>query len=137
MSEIYAASDIARIEMELASLADARRVAEDAYQAKRRELVEAKVSFAANNPHPLVGKRVWRMERFGYDGKTRRRSGTVTAYDPRKHGSLRELSTYGLSAGDPLVILDSGNTAWRLNQHFNWEGKLRAGETDWAEGSGQ
>lgn len=71
--------------------------------------------------HPWLDKMVTKRQRHGYRGKIITHKGVVVAYDPRRHHRLRSLMTYGLSAGDPIVVHANGNTGWNL---FNWKGEV-------------
>lgn len=124
--------EIARLERAVEDARVAEAAARDTRGGFERELTAARITYADANPHPWHGKRVWRFKRFGYRGKTQRKEGTVTAYDPAKHKGLRELSLYRITPGEPIVVLDSGVTGWTLTQHKNWSDELQPGETDWA-----
>lgn len=71
--------------------------------------------------HPWLGKSVKRTQLVGYGQRKKRvtNRGTVAAYDPSQHKRLRALSTYGLEAGQPIVIHSGGQTGWKLDE-FDW-----------------
>lgn len=125
--------ELAQIEADLDALENRLRELREERDLKRNELRAAQLAYAQANPHPWVGKRVWRLKRFGLRNKTQREEGTVVLYNPAEHRNLRKLRTYRApKPGDPIVVIDSGPTGWALDQHKDWRGETPTLETDWA-----
>lgn len=122
--------DIERLEAEAEKLHAVYRDAREAARLKDRELDAAKLAFAQANPHPWVGKKVQRVEGFGYRGKTRTKRGVVAIYDPSKHRGLRGLSYARLRPGEAFVLIGAQSGA-KIDGHRNYRGELHPGETDW------
>jgi hypothetical protein len=97
-------------------------------KALRHERDELDIAAVADNP--LLGKEVKRTRLVGYGTKravTNR--GTVAAYDPAKHRGLRGVGrTYGIKAGDLIVLHPGGQTGWKFYE-YDWN--ARALRSDW------
>lgn len=117
-----------QVEREIDEAEDEAERLTERLTALRRERDELKIAAVADNP--LLGKQVKRTRLVGYRPKravTNR--GTVAAYDPAKHRNLRGVGrTYGIKAGDLIVVHPGGQTGWKFYE-YDWNAK--ALRSDW------
>lgn len=131
--------DILRLEAERIGIEQEIGELRERLRGKLKEITEARISYAAANPHPWLGKKVRRTETYGYDRprRTRVKRGIVALYEPALHKGCRELSTFKApKPGDPIVLIGT-RSAVTLTQHRYYDGTLREGETDWELEAGQ
>lgn len=101
---------IATIVAELEAAEHDRREANNRASRLTKELDAARVAEAEATPHEWLGKKVQRQARHGYRHQTITRSGTLTVFDPAKHGRLRNL--WRTKAGELIVVSASGLTGY-------------------------
>lgn len=113
------------IDVELAANAKARDALETARYALTRERDSIALSLV---DHPWLGKQVQLAEtKYGATTKSIK-IGTLAAYDPAKHRSVRGIGGYGTRSGDLFVISCTGKSAYRFTRsgpgmhvsNFNW-----------------
>lgn len=82
----------------------------------KRELEAAKVAEASD---PWLGSIVRRMVEVGYGSKRRDREqrGKVVPYVPHEHRNIRGFYSFSVEPGDPIVLAESGKSAWALKSY--------------------
>jgi hypothetical protein len=112
------AADIERLEREADCLrVESNKVRQQWIDAEQT-LREAKLIFAQQNPHPMVGKKVQKKVLHGWSQNARRTlTGVVTLYDPKLHRSVRSLP-WRIKPGDVMVLSLSGKTAYSFGDYW-------------------
>lgn len=121
--------DITRLAGELSILQEQERQACAAVSDKRIELDAARLAYSEANPHPWIGKKVKRDERYGYGfGNVRTIRGTVQVWSRHRFTRTRGLSrSYGgAKEGELVVISATGKSGWKFDV-----GTLGRNETAW------
>jgi len=126
LADAQAREKIAREAVWLADAQAREKIAREAVWEAGRALDAALLEEALANPHPWVGRAVYRMARHGWNvGQVKRISGVVAAYDPAKHRRLRGLP-YRIEPGTLLIVTKSNKSAYSFDIN-----KLATNETEW------